>query len=103
MKKFLEKESKLTKDQLLAVSYTHLDVYKRQAQWCGPKGNSACRKVNYKKQENYPGWQYHHDAARPKYLFGYEQELAAKSQGNVHSDGAGKKIFKERYYGVLPE
>lgn len=41
-----------------------------------------------KKQENYPGWQYHHDAARPKYLSGYEQELAAKSQGNVHSDGA---------------
>ena len=64
---------------------------------------SACRKVNYKKQENYPGWQYHHDAARPKYLSGYEQELAAKSQGNVHSDGAGKEIFKERYYGVLPE
>lgn len=40
---------------------------------------------------------------RPKYLPGYEQKLAAKSQGNVHSDGAGKEIFKERYYGVLPE
>lgn len=53
------------------------------------KGNSACRKVQLLKNKRITqGGDTITMQLCPKYLSGYEQELAAKSQGNVHSDGA---------------